>query len=154
MRGYHTACAALRGILPAPDVILVQARCGAASPTLPHPRGSPVHDRSKLLRSTLSLAAVLIQSERFGTSVAGALRGLSESVRVRRRQMAFGGWLSDAPWSGGISASVHCSEDFHPEHAGSVRSARRIDTPSCYAARSEVTHQHPGGRSFLRGRAA
>jgi tight adherence protein C len=35
-----------------------------------------------------SLAAVLIQSERFGTSVAAALRDLSESIRVRRRQMA------------------------------------------------------------------
>ena len=35
-----------------------------------------------------ALAAVVIQAERFGSSVGGALRVLSESMRVRRRQMA------------------------------------------------------------------
>jgi tight adherence protein C len=35
-----------------------------------------------------ALAAVLIQSERFGTSIAGAVRELAESMRLRRRQLA------------------------------------------------------------------
>lgn len=35
-----------------------------------------------------ALAAVVIQAERFGSSVGGALRVLSESLRLRRRQMA------------------------------------------------------------------
>jgi len=35
-----------------------------------------------------SLTSVLIQAERFGTSIAATLRELSESMRMRRRQMA------------------------------------------------------------------
>ena len=35
-----------------------------------------------------SLAAVLIQADKFGSSIAQALRVQSESMRIRRRQMA------------------------------------------------------------------
>src|SRR5262249_14347434 len=37
-----------------------------------------------------SLAAILIQADRFGSSIAQALRGQSDSMRTRRKQLAGG----------------------------------------------------------------
>jgi tight adherence protein C len=54
------------------------------------PRAEVLHDLGE--RSGVSdlrgLAAILIQSDRFGSSIAQALRTQSESMRVRRRQLA------------------------------------------------------------------
>lgn len=54
------------------------------------PRREVLHDlgRRTGVNDVRSLAAVLIQAERFGSSIAAALRVQSDSMRVKRRQMA------------------------------------------------------------------
>jgi tight adherence protein C len=54
------------------------------------PRKEVLHDlgRRTGVNDVRSLAAVLIQAERFGSSIAMALRVQSDSMRVKRRQMA------------------------------------------------------------------
>ncbi len=54
------------------------------------PRKDVLHDlgRRTGVSDVRSLAAILIQAERFGSSIATALRVQSDSMRIRRRQLA------------------------------------------------------------------
>ena len=54
------------------------------------PRREVLHDlgRRTGVSDLRSLAAILIQAERFGSSIATALRVQSDSMRIRRRQLA------------------------------------------------------------------
>jgi tight adherence protein C len=54
------------------------------------PRREVLHDlgRRTGVSDVRALAAILIQAERFGSSIATALRVQSDSMRVRRKQLA------------------------------------------------------------------